>query len=795
MRLTAGLAFIIMALCFSVILNVLFFSKEHINTRETKIFSIIVFINLIGLIVELFCVLCINYLGVDNAISIFVNRLYLVYLLSFILVFASYVLNAAELGKDEITYFDEKVFKFLRIFMYVLFIFSFIFVWLLDINLYGESGYAYSYGDSVNLVYFMCGICVFGCLFYIIRNLGRLRNSSRNIPIVSFLIFVGIITYLQKTHPELTVATALETLIIFIMFHTIENPDVKMIEQLEIAKDQADKANKAKTDFLSSMSHEIRTPLNAIVGFSDCIMDTDDIKEAKSNAKDIVDASNTLLEIVNGILDISKIEAGKLEILNSSYDAKETFTSLARLITPRMKEKELDFTYYIAPDIPDVLFGDHTNIKKIVTNLLSNACKYTEKGFVRYEVNCVNTDDISRLIISVEDSGRGIKSDNVDKMFTKFKRLEEDKNTTIEGTGLGLAISKQLTELMGGKIVVRTEYGKGSKFTVIINQKIDKSSLNNKKKYKTTLDLHDLRILVVDDAPLNLKVTSKLLEKYNANNISTCTSGFECIEKIEGGEVFDIILLDDMMPKMTGVETLKKLKQIEGFNMPVVALTANAITSMKEKYISEGFDNYLPKPVNKNDLIKVINEILERTVTVQDSVADEDITVRSKEEINEVIPVPDDIENKLEKKVEISNDVVDINTDEYIENREALDNNEIGSSYLEENGVDLYYALELLGDMDMYNSTIKGFLDDADDKWDRIVNYYDARDMENYAIEVHSLKSDSKYLGFMKLADIAYQHELKSKENDFEYVDSHFSELENEYKRCLKVMSEYVNSN
>jgi signal transduction histidine kinase len=218
------------------------------------------------------------------------------------------------------------------------------------------------------------------------------------------------------------------------MYFTIQNPDVRLIEQLEIAKRQADKANRAKTEFLSSMSHEIRTPLNAISGFSDCILDAKTLDEAKENAKDIVDASGTLLDIVNGILDISKIEAGKLEIVNSPYNAPDTFNELAKLITPKMKEKGLDFTYYIAPDLPKTLRGDPANLKKIVTNILSNACKYTKTGFVRYEVNCVNMNGYTILIISVEDSGQGIKKENINKLFTRFQRLEEDKNTTIEGT-------------------------------------------------------------------------------------------------------------------------------------------------------------------------------------------------------------------------------------------------------------------------------------------------------------------------------------------------------------------------
>ena len=575
------------------------------------------------------------------------------------------------------------------------------------------------------------------------------------------------------------------------MYNTIENPDVKMIQELEVAKDQAYRANQAKTDFLSSMSHEIRTPLNAIVGFSDCIVDAKSLDEAKDNAQDIVNASQTLLEIVNGILDISKIEAGKIEIVNSNYNAPNIFLELAKLITPKMREKGLDFSFNIAGDIPNTLCGDHANLKKVITNLLSNACKYTERGFVHYEVNCVNSNGVCKLIISVEDSGQGIKNDDVDKLFTKFQRFDEEKNATIEGTGLGLAITKQLVELMGGRILVHTVYGQGSKFTVVVNQKIEKDDDKNKKRLKSTLDLKNVKLLLVDDTLLNLKVAMKLFQKYNANMIDTCDSGFLCLEKIKSGEVYDIILLDDMMPKMSGVETLKKLREIPGFNIPVVAMTANAISGMREKYIEDGFNDYLAKPIEKEQLIHVLNNILGRSITESIEIPREEIDAairNDSEKFNQkVIPVgeietlemEDDNMNQFRSMTE---------KDENIASNSIFD----GYKYLENNGVDLEYALSLLGDIEMYNMTISDFLEEVEEKWNNITLYKNNNDMKNYTIDVHSLKSDCKYLGFMKLADISYQHELKSRENDLEFVNNNFEKLEKEYKKVLEITKTYV---
>ena len=486
----------------------------------------------------------------------------------------------------------------------------------------------------------------------------------------------------------------METFLIFLMFNTIENPDVKMIEQLNSAKDQAIKANSAKTEFLSSMSHEIRTPLNAIVGFSDEIINADSLDEAKENAQDVVNASNTLLELVNSILDISKIEAGKLEIINSPYDARKTFEELAKLITPKMKEKGLEFNYNIAPDLPQTLYGDHANIKKIITNLLSNACKYTSKGFVNYDVSCYNVNGICKLIISVEDSGRGIKKENVDKLFTKFQRLDEDRNTTIEGTGLGLAITKNLVELMGGKIIVHTVYGEGSKFTVTIDQRIEEVKLVETEQIpNASIDLSNTRILLVDDNELNIKVATKLLQRYKATNITSFDNGFDCIEDIKQGSKYDIILLDDMMPKLSGVETLHKLQELSNFDIPVVVLTANAITGMREKYLKEGFTNYIAKPIDKEELVNVLNSVL--------------------------------VNNDLEKT-----EVLEI-----FEYDEKVEEEPVSTKdYLSQNGVDIDKALELLGDMDMYNTTLNDFLSEVEEKWTRIVSAKENKDMENYAL-------------------------------------------------------------
>lgn len=754
----------IISLLYIVLIFITFFAKKKKITIENNIFSLMIIGNFIGLLLDVLSYFVVVYTDY-HLLSNILCRAILIYLILWIFTMTVYIYAISH----NLSYQDchenndgwLKYLKFKKIIIFLEIIFSILCLFL-PVKIVSEVGKVYSIGLANIVVYILSAFLIFFWIAIMIMNNSNIREK-KFYPIYVY-IFLGIfVSILQFRFPQIILIIPVEAFITILMYHTIENPDIKMIEELEVARNQAEKANRAKTDFLSSMSHEIRTPLNAIVGFSDCILEAKDLDEAKENAHDIVNASHTLLEIVNGILDISKIEAGKIEIINSPYSAPDIFLELAKLITPKMNEKSLDFSYNIASDLPETLYGDSANLRKVVTNLLSNACKYTDRGFVHYEVNCVNTNNVCKLIISVEDSGRGIKNENIDKLFTKFQRLDEDKNTTIEGTGLGLAITKQLVELMGGRIIVHTVYGEGSKFTVILNQKIEKTEVKKIEKPQASLNLKDMRILVVDDNELNLKLANKLLGRYNANMIDTCYSGFTCLEKIKHGEKYDLILLDDMMPKMRGVETLKKLKEIPGFNIPTVALTANAISGMRERYLEDGFDDYLAKPIEKDQLIQVINGILEKKKLVKKE---------NEEEVKDVLESRNDSSYKSDNIIE-----------------------KFDREYLENNGVDMKRALELLGDMEMYNMTIRDFVYEADDKWEKIVNFKVREKMDDYSIEIHSLKSDSEYLGFMTLADIAYEHEKKSKEKNIAFINKDFERLEEEYKKILAVARKYVDSN
>ncbi len=593
------------ALTINLFLVIVFFSKEKINNKEVTAYKYLLITGLLfsinALAVYIVAKTCGNELAVGTMQKIHLSllNLFAYYFLMYNIIISSFTDKA------------KKRMLNLNCILTILLIIGVSFSPIKVIN-YDEildvGGISYYISISGIIIYFM--FLVLLNTKYMIENK---HQNKKYLPfiILLFLFITGLV--LRMKFPEIITETYCTAFVLLTMYFTIENPDIKLLNKIELAKDQAEKANAAKTDFLSSMSHEIRTPLNAIVGFSEAIKESDNLDEAKENAKDIVDASNNLLEIVNGILDISKIEANKMEIINTEYDLKEELEILVKLVKPRIGDKPVELNVNIAPDIPPVLYGDKGKIKEITSNILTNAVKYTKEGQIDLVVTCINKGSESSLMISVEDTGRGIKPEKIDKLFSKFERLEEDRNTTIEGAGLGLAITKSLVEMMGGKIIVQSVYGSGSKFTVYLKQRIvhNKQLVKKEENSNTKLILSDKKVLVVDDNLLNIKVAEKLLSKYSLN-IETCESGLECIDKIKEGKSYDLIFMDDMMPKTSGTETLHILKEIPSFKDKVVALTANAIEGMEEKYLSEGFDDYLAKPIEKVELERILRKYLKK---------------------------------------------------------------------------------------------------------------------------------------------------------------------------------------
>lgn len=515
------------------------------------------------------------------------------------------------------------------------------------------------------------------------------------------------------------------------------------VDELIEMRKKADMANSAKSDFLANMSHEIRTPMNAIVGFAELSLREKNYKYAS----DIKAAAKNLISIINDILDISKIEAGKLELIPAVYDTEVMLSDVESLIYVQLQNKPgVEFKIDIDRNLPKKMFGDEVRIKQVLINILGNAVKFTKKGAVGLTVKELNrnADDIS-VMFKVSDTGIGIKKEDIPKMFANFQQVDTKKNREIEGTGLGLPISKSIVEMMGGNITVESEYGKGSVFTFIINQKISdpspiekpvtKATISEEKK--TTIYAPKAKVLVVDDNRVNLNVTSHLLSMYGIKP-DLADSGKKAIEMIDAG-YYDLVFMDHMMPEMDGVDTTKIIrsrKDVYSRELPIIALSANAVSGARELFLESGLNDFISKPIQLPLLEKVLEEWL-----------------------------PPQLVTHIESSQSAA-DNADIDFMLGGENADAPSEDE----YIIPN-VDVKAGLQLYGgNLDAYLAVLKTFMETAEDSMNRIGAFADNREYKNYMTEVHGLKSSALAIGAKELSEMARLLETAAREENYRQI-------------------------
>ncbi len=532
-----------------------------------------------------------------------------------------------------------------------------------------------------------------------------------------------------KTHDEIqVVGESIQATV-----HAIEDYIAHLNDEHELEKELevAQKASEAKSSFLSNMSHEIRTPINAVLGLNEMILRESSESQILEYAGSVKSAGNSLLGIVNDILDFSKIEAGKMDILPVEYNISSTINDLVNLIAVKAEDKGLELNFNVDETIPQKLIGDEIRIKQCVTNILTNAVKYTEKGRVDLNVSCRKAgDDSIFLRFEVIDTGIGIREEDIEKLYSPFERIEEIRNRSIEGTGLGMSIVKKLLALMDTRLEVKSVYGEGSNFSFEVKQQVAsweelgnfreryKEFLRNQKKYTVSFIAPDALILIVDDTPINLTVVKGLLKKTRVQ-VDTAESGFETLDLVKKKK-YDAIFIDHRMPEMDGVQTLKALKEMEdnfSKDAPCIALTANAGDGARDEYIAEGFNDYLSKPVNAELLEKMLMEYLPDEKVFESGSGEDESQIDS--------VVEDSLENAEDEVL----------------------------SLLE--GVDLDEAIKNCGSPDLLKNVVKEFLTTIDSKADQIEKYANEGDYRNYTVTVHALKSSARLIGAMELSSMA----------------------------------------
>lgn len=610
----SGLMLTIGSLLFIILLFIVYFSKQRFLSIRNKIYRYMLVIEIVLIVSEIIASLMAYYVDIEilnlsiYRIHWFTGIIWFSLLYYYSLVFLD---NLQANNLIEIMFMNKRT-KIIT----AIFIASGLLYFFVPFERIDGLNVSYIPGAASYFVLAFCAFVVLMISFYTLKK-AKQAPLRKKVSIWLMIIELLIIFILQLAFPNIGFSPIGAAVQMFFLYFNIENPDLKIISELETVKNEIEKSNKAKSDFLSNMSHEIRSPMNAIVGLSESLLNDPnfDLESAKADIKHISSAGNNLLDIINNILDISKIESGKETLDLREYSLGSILMELSSIIEARIADRPIKLIMEVDKNIPSKLNGDSTKLFQVLLNILTNAVKYTEVGKIKLMVMGDVKDDFVTLHFKISDTGYGIKKEDYDKLFEKFSRLDTATQNEIEGTGLGLVITKKYVDLMGGKIWFESEYEVGTTFFVDVTQKI----INSKKlgsisepqgddKEISYTNCTGKKALIVDDNKLNIKVATRLLGPYNFD-VDTVSSGKDCIYKIKEGTNYDIIFLDHMMPEMDGIEVLHVLRKLDGYNIPpVVALTANAITGMKEMYLKEGFDEYLSKPINVSELNKLIKK-------------------------------------------------------------------------------------------------------------------------------------------------------------------------------------------
>ncbi len=865
--------FEVSALAYCILITAVFLSKKNNNTLTNLTYVVMILITIVELVMGITYNL-LGFFAMSSTLTILASKLFYCAKISWMVGFSYYiyVVTSEKKTDSDIVSNQEKFIPFtINMIMYVFrnkedreelkrkgdhtfffinrMLLSLIIAIVLDIvtliiplSLSINSKIITISGPVVILSNIVSIVCVLAMVILMIKNRQIVKEKSLKAFVwLNIFLLAGMI--LQMIVPEIPVITVLHGFATTVIYYTVENPDLNAIERLNIATKQAESANSAKSNFLSSMSHEIRTPLNAIVGFSQSLAKEEISGPARDEVKEILNASTGLLETINGILDVSKLEANKVEILKSDYSTRRLINEIVTTANNRLGSKPLDLKFEIDEKLPPALVGDFLKLKQIILNILTNSIKYTKVGHITLKIDSMTVNDKCMLTIIVEDTGIGMTKEDLDVVFVKFQRFELDKNINIAGTGLGMAITKGLVELMNGELNIESEYGKGTTTTIILEQDISKKELANEEELREIQKIEPFNakgqsVLVVDDNKINLKVAERMLNEYNLD-LDLVGSGKECLDLITSGKKYDIILLDIMMPKMKGPEVLKELKHIPGFDIPVVALTADVISGMEDKYTEQGFDDCLPKPLIEEELYYLLKKYLKETAPKEHTIEDEkdedgkyiteDLVPRQETPVVETAPVveeptpvveepkviptvaPTTIENELDFELpKLTTEPTPVVVQPTIEETTPVqtieeENKPVESSEIKEEKQEkteqfsfndlpeVNYLSEImtLSTEQIFQDTQKSEqpkknTNPIKDLIEKLEEYKNEKNYELYAKAAKKIKDRANEQELKEISEMAYEHELAGKASYEEFINENFKKLKEIIEKTVK---------